>query len=242
MRILAWNLNHRSLKKKIPAALPEGILSLGPDVVILTEYVEGPSHGGFCDCLKAGGLPVQFRTPGGPDNQVLIASRTTASQGSLFPPINLSYAASNWLHVRLAEPLLEIVGVRVPLYKVAKDRHSYWDWFELAIPPLLTSASVIIGDLNCDPQSSRGRGPKSLSRLAAQGWQLADPDGHGSYASHTGKTSRLDHALLSPTLEITAAAYIQSANGFVFMKPGSCPLSDHAPVVLDICIGNGADS
>jgi endonuclease/exonuclease/phosphatase family metal-dependent hydrolase len=237
VRIVAWNLNHRTGKKAIPSAVSQAILSLVPDVVVLTEYVEGPCHADFCDALKGGGLPSQFYTASGRHNQVLFAAREAASLGPLSAPRNLSHAAPNLLHVRLAEPALEIAAVRVPWYKVAKDRHAYWDWFETALPPLLLSSAVIIGDLNCDPQGSRGRGPKSLRRLAAQGWQLADPHGLGSYISHKGKTSRLDHALVSSAVNINAAAYIQSENGYIFMEPGLSPLSDHAPLVLDVALG-----
>jgi hypothetical protein len=226
----------------ISNAIPQAILSLVPDVVVLTEYVEGPCHADFCDALKAGGLPSQFYTASGRHNQVLIAAREAASLGLLSAPRNLSHAAPNWLHVRIAEPALEIVGVRVPWYEAAEDVRAYWEWFETALPPWLYSHAVIIGDLNCDPQNPRGHGPKSLRRLVAHGWKLPTPDGPGSYSSTNGRISRLDHVLVSPAVNVTAATYIQSANGHVFMRPGSCPLSDHAPLVLDICFGNGGDS
>ena len=226
----------------IPTAVPQAILSLVADVVVLTEYVEGPRHADFCDALKVGGLPIQFHTPSGRHNQVLIAARKGASLGPLGAPRELSNAAPNWLHVRLAEPALDIVGVRVPWYDVAKDVRAYWSWFENALRPWQSSYAVIIGDLNCDPQNPRGHGPKSLRRLVAHGWKLPTPDGPGSYFSPKGRISRLDHALVSPAVNVTAATYIQSANGYAFMKPGLCPLSDHAPLVLDICFGNGGDS
>ena len=130
MRILTWNINHRAVTKAIPAALPKGILSLNPDVVVLTEYVEGSDHSKLCDSLEAGGLPVQFRSQKVEgQNQVFVASRFVATVGLLAPPNDLYPAASNWLHVRIAGPSLEIVGMRVPCYDLANQRRSYWDWF-----------------------------------------------------------------------------------------------------------------
>jgi hypothetical protein len=60
LRIIAWNINHRARRKRIPAALPAGILSLDPYVVVLTEYVEGPDHERFCEDLKACDFDIQI--------------------------------------------------------------------------------------------------------------------------------------------------------------------------------------
>lgn len=235
MRILAWNINHRTRKKAVPARIPASILSLNPDVVVMTEYVEGPDHVAFCAALAAGGLSVRFNSLGqGRHNQVLIASRSVANLGTCAPPGTLGHAASNCLRVHLVSPLLDLIGVRVPMYKSTTEIRSYWDWFGAAIEPLLASASVIIGDLNADPRRARGPASECLRRLVATGWQLPDPVGPWSYISTTGLTSRLDHALVSPDLTVTRAEYIVSANGFDFAGPGRGCLSDHTPLILDI--------
>jgi len=236
LRILTWNVNHRTRKKAIPAVLTEGILSLNPDVIVLTEYVEGPDHSNLCNSLKGGGLAVQFHSQAGRHNQVFIASRFAATVGSLAPPTDLYHAVPNWLHVRLAGPLLDIFGMRVPCYKLAIQRRSYWDWFETAVQPLFPRPAVIIGDINCDPRSLTGHGPKHLKRLATAGWHLPEPTGDASYISYKGKHSRLDHALATPAVNVRSASYIDSANGFFFMGSGRGFLSDHAPLVLDIVL------
>ena len=41
MRIVAWNINHRAREKTIPDHLAAAIASLDPDVIVLTEYVDG---------------------------------------------------------------------------------------------------------------------------------------------------------------------------------------------------------
>jgi exonuclease III len=238
LRIFTWNVNHRTCRKAISAAFPAGILSLSPDVVVLTEYVKGPDHATFCTALEAGGLAARFHTPiqPGRHNQVLIASRSMATVGTFVPPDTLSHAVSNCLHVSLAGPSLHLLGLRVPMYKSAKERCSYWDWFETAIQPLFAYPTVIIGDLNADPRRTRGPGADHLRRLAAAGWQLPDPDGPGSYTSANGQMSRLDHALVTPTVTVRTAQYIASANGYLFSGRGPAYLSDHAPLVLDVSV------
>lgn len=56
MKILTWNINHRISKKKIPREMAEALASLSPDIIVLTEYVEGPSHNQFLADLKSNGF------------------------------------------------------------------------------------------------------------------------------------------------------------------------------------------
>jgi exonuclease III len=249
LRILAWNVNHRARPKRIAKGIVSGILSFSPDVVVLTEYVEGPDHSALCSDLEAGGLAALFLTPiQGTHNQVLVASRSMSTLGTFVPPDSLPHAVSNCLHVRLTYPSLDLLGLRVPMYKSLTEKRSYWDWFETAIQPLFAYPAVIIGDLNADPRRSIGPGTDHLRRLEAAGWQLPDPAGPWSYISHQGKTSRLDHALVSPSVTVGKAEYFASVHGYVFAGPvpahlsGCAPLvfSDHAPLVLDITVLSGA--
>ena len=213
-RILAWNVNHRTQQKPMPDAYAEGILSLKPDVVVLTEYVEGPDHASFCTALRTGGLDYQCHTKfEHRHNHVLIASSTPFTIGTLVPPNRLPHAVSNWLHVRLTDPSLELVGLRVPIERPAENR-SYWDWLEPAIQRLLASPAVIIGDLNADPRLPERLGTKHLKRLEKARWQLPDPIGQWSY-----QMSRLDHALISPSVTFNKAEYIPSLDKHIFASP-----------------------
>ena len=47
MRIAAWNLNHRTKEKTIPLTALHGIDSVNADILVLTEYVDGPSRTEF---------------------------------------------------------------------------------------------------------------------------------------------------------------------------------------------------
>ena len=53
MRIIAWNLNHRIQPKVIPQGVPEVIRGLAPDIVVLTEYVDGDGRLAFKQALRA---------------------------------------------------------------------------------------------------------------------------------------------------------------------------------------------
>lgn len=242
VRIFAWNLNHRTHPKPIPPALVDGVLSLRPDVAIFTEYVSGPDHDVFGGELRTAGLILQLSTSARQGyNQVLVAARAAGSRGTLVPPDTLPHGASNCLHLSLEKPGLEVVGVRVPMYKTAKERRIYWDWFEGALQPLLRGPTIVIGDLNADPRRPGTIGPDHLRRLQATGWQIPDPDGPWSYISVKGRTSRLDHALVSPGVAVRSAAYITVANEYPFAGRGRQYLSDHAPLVLDVVLPGETD-
>jgi len=239
LRIVTWNLNHRAKRRSIPNTVARGILSLQPDVLVLTEYVEGDDHSPFCGELCAEGLTTTMTTePVRGENQVLIASRVTAkklvpgSEGAVFPPRSLGVAHLNWLHVRLNSPSVDIVGMRVPEHKKGATRGSYWKWFESEIDPLFQRASLIIGDFNCDPNSNK-TGTRALRELRQRGWQWSDPDPQGEMSYRGAKcASRIDHVLASPSVEVISARYVPSANGFDFIGPR--PLSDHSPLLVVI--------
>jgi hypothetical protein len=73
MRILTWNVNHKTRQKDIPPRAVALLLSLAPDVVVLTEYVHGASRAGFLDAMAAGGLRFSLVSERAPnENQVLI--------------------------------------------------------------------------------------------------------------------------------------------------------------------------
>ena len=56
MKLLAWNLNHRAARRQIPSWIAAAINEQAPDILVLTEYVEGPDHDFFLASLNANGL------------------------------------------------------------------------------------------------------------------------------------------------------------------------------------------
>jgi exonuclease III len=203
-------------------------------LVVLTEYVTNDYHQSVCDTFIACGLAGQLCTsPRKGHNQVFIAARTALEPGTLSPPPSLPHATSNFLHIRCDGSPLEVLGLRVPDNKSAKDKREWWDWFERTISPLLHRQTIAIGDFNIDPSRPHTIGAHHLRRLQALGWHLPTPDGDWSFISVRGCSSRIDHALVSPSIRVLNARYIINANGYAFAGPGSNYLSDHAPLVIE---------
>ncbi len=238
MRIVAWNVNHRTRRKPVPEALPTALLALGPGLVVLTEYVVGPDHDAFCRALRVGGLNARFMTCARAGyNQVLVATRYPAQAGVFSHPDPASHAASNCLHVRVLDPALDLVGLRVPMYKTPAEVRAYWAWFEEGTRRFLSAPAVLVGDLNVDPDHPPGPGSEALQRLQTLGWRIPVAAGPWSWTGSSGVTSRLDHALLSPHVTTKGAHYVDRVDGLVVA--GREGLSDHAMLVLDVEVGGG---
>jgi exonuclease III len=87
MKLLSWNLNHRATRHRIPTWVAAAISEQAPDVLVLTEYVEGPNHIAFLASLNDIGLSAfSCSTQPGRENQVLIASRYTQHRCELIAP------------------------------------------------------------------------------------------------------------------------------------------------------------
>ena len=131
MRLVTWNLNHKTRAKAIPPSLIDAVASLEPDLIALTEYVHGDSRRPFLAQLADRGLPywhVSRVTPPG-ENHVLIASRTPIELGPIEAPAIAPSVPSNALHVILPGEGTEILGLRVPDYsKQRRLKRACWNW------------------------------------------------------------------------------------------------------------------
>jgi endonuclease/exonuclease/phosphatase family metal-dependent hydrolase len=233
MRIVAWNLAHQTRERPTPPGLLWAVEKLHPDILTLNEYVHGKSRAAFLKGLKdLGLLHVAVSQRVDQNNQILIASRYPVRVGDLPPPgMGDGISESNFLHVSLARPHIEIVGVRVPAYRTRADLHSYWTKFAALVLSASNRHLAFIGDLNADPTSKRHVGTAYLERLCRAGWNLPSPQGDWSFASG----SRLDHLLASPSLGCSAAQYVRAIDGVpLASKPIGDAVSDHAPLVVDL--------
>lgn len=236
MRIVAWNINHRAREKTIPDHLVAAIASLDPDVIVLTEYVDGstraPFHAslaehGFCHLLMSG--------PRRRENQVLIAARTAFEPGPIFAPEIAPSVPSNALHVRLPQEGLEILGIRVPDYsKALKTKRACWDWILQMASEVRDRPFVMIGDFNTDANFPRSQCGEHFARLVDSGWQLASPPDGASFWSLSGHAVRIDHAFVSRHLVVESAAYVTRAGQYVFVGKEPGALSDHAVLSIDV--------
>jgi exonuclease III len=235
LHLAAWNLNHRTGRKAIPPAVIHAIAALDIDVLVLTEFVDGEHHARFKDALKDIGfesLAVSLKAPR--QNQVLIAARSPlADHGGLPLPGHTEAATTNWLHRRLPELKLEVVGFRAPMYLDADDRAGYWRQVEDIARAARDRPVIFLGDFRCDPHTQLRLGDALFPRLTADGYTLAQPKGDWSY--HAGKDAqagtRVDHALASPALRLTDARYLYKAGRHSLAGPANGhgdALSDHA--------------
>ncbi len=220
MRLLTWNLNHRARPRAFRSGVSDTIQGLAPDVAVLTEYVEGPSHAQFLAHLTDIGLAhSRLTAPRRGENQLLIASRTRLDVGKIKPPNLDASVPSNVMHVRL--PGLDILGLRIPDYSPQPAlRRECWSWIGSVAAGMQRTPSVIIGDFNTDPAYPRAKCGDRIPALVASGWTWAEAIGW-SYTAPNGAARRLDHAFVSPHFRVTGAEYVRSA------------FSDHAALVVD---------
>jgi len=236
MKIVAWNINHRVREKVIPSQLTEAIASLGPDVIVLTEYVHGPSRDGFLASMANHGfcnwLVSECRTR---QNHVLIAARTALERGSIRAPEIAPSVPSNALHVRLPQEGLEILGIRVPDYsKDPKTKRACWNWIIDTAASVKDRPFVIIGEFNTDPKYPANRCGDYIRRLVDDGWQLAAPAEGSSFWTLNGDAVRIEHAFVSEHFIVERATYVTKFDRHVFASKEPGALSDHAALSIDI--------
>jgi endonuclease/exonuclease/phosphatase family metal-dependent hydrolase len=236
MRIVGWNVNHRILEKAIPDQMTEAIVSLGPDVVVLTEYVHGASREAFLGRLADHGFCHWFVSDRRPrENQVLIAASSLLEPGPIRAPEIAPSVPSNALHVRLPDHGLEILGIRVPDYsKVPKTKRACWDWILETARSVSNRPFVMIGDFNTDANYPRSRCGDRIKKLIDDGWQHAAPPEGSSYWNLNGHPVRIDHAFVSRHFTVTNAAYVTNLGGYIYAGRDPGALSDHAALAIDI--------
>lgn len=222
---------------RIPVGVLEVIQAVRPDVLVLTEYVHGSSRTDFL----AGLVDLGYRAPAiskkAPrENQVLIASLESMTDGNLPVPTYTTAASTNFLHQRLPASGLDVIGLRAPYYDKPEERDAYWAQVEQSMVAARPLNAVFVGDLNW-PRSDTytGRG-LSMQRIMAQGFTVPEPEGSWSYMSPNGKRwSLIDHAVLSPTVKCISSRFIYREAGHTLAGPlAERPLSDHAMLWVEV--------
>ena len=236
MKIAAWNLNHRTIKKPIPETAIDVIRSLAADVLVLTEYVDGDDRIAFKQALRDMGLRyVSVSEKRLKHNQVLVASRFQHHEGGLTHPTE-SHAATNFHPITIPEFNLVIVGIRAPAYKTSAGVKAYWDELTVILGSRSDKKLILVGDVNGDPDAPRSVGGKYMRALRKQGWSIPSPTGEWSFISSDGlRKSRVDHLLASPSLSVSPAVYEAIVNGIATAGlKGAKPISDHAILCCEI--------
>jgi endonuclease/exonuclease/phosphatase (EEP) superfamily protein YafD len=238
MKLLAWNLNHRAARRRIPSWIATAIDEQAPDVLVLTEYVEGPDHDFFLATLNANGLCTFSCTtqPGG-ENQLLIASRDAQRRYELVAPDIHPSVPSNILEVSLASPGATVLGFRMPAFE-AKDRalkRLTWNWLLGEADRLRAGSALIVGDFNTAPGDSEARCGDCLEKLIQGGWQHVRPaSGYSWRHPQSGTERQIDHIFLSASLVPRRVEYLW---GFERLAPegtsGKAGCPDHAMLVCE---------
>lgn len=225
MRLLALNLNHRTLPAPINPSLIEAIGAQNPDVLIFNEYVDigvarelkgmldaaGYMHQAVSDC-------VEYRR-GRWHNQVLIASRESIDNPSTPKDGPDSMCATNTLSATTFG--FRLTGIRVPAYTTAREWYSYWEWANQSL-----EGDIAIGDFNADPGRPR-KWDGVLATLELSGrWTRPDIDGDWSYQGRNGSSSRVDHVLTRNDVKVLSARYVP--------EPFVPAFTDHAALVVDV--------
>jgi len=233
-RLVTWNVNHRMREKAIPAHMSAALLSLEPDVIVLTEFVPAESRQRFYDELAAGGLSYRLCSAAVErHNHVLIISKTPLEAGDIFAPQIAPAVPSNALHVRLSADNFEILGIRIPDFSKAPAlRRACWDWILQMASAVKERPFIILGDFNTDARYPKARCGDRLAALVEQGWQHCVPAVGASYWALQGGDFRIDHAFASNHFEVLNAAYVKDGNGFRFA--GTQAMSDHAALVVEV--------
>lgn len=237
MKLIAWNVGHQTRERPIKEGFADAIQRLAPDLLVLNEYVHGDSRTRLLEDLKFTGLEhVLVSERHGEHNQVLIACRYPLVRGSLRGPKSCNGAAeSNFLHVRIPETGIEVVGMRVPAYRGA-DLHTYWRQLLTIVRSSQARCIVFIGDLNTDPESARRPTARYLHQLRKEGWTIPAPSGAWSYV----KGTRIDHAVASRFVRVLSAQYITTVGELTLASEDSAVcLSDHAALVVQVVQSGG---
>jgi hypothetical protein len=241
MRLLSWNVNHRASRRRVPPWVAPAIAEETPDVVVLTEYVEGNDHDAFVSSLAAIGLACVSVSPQpGRENQVLIATRDVHRRLSLEIPEIHPAVPSNALAIEFRDDGPRILGFRMPAFfrRDADRMRATWEWLLKVAETLSCAPTVITGDFNTAPGDPANRCGDCLEKLPRRGWRHARPASGCSWQHPaSGRGREIDHLFLSG-LSCTRVEY--SWDFQRMSEDAGLPrvgLPDHAMLVADISPG-----
>jgi hypothetical protein len=244
VRLIAWNVNHRQSDGPFPEWVDVAITTQHPDVVVLTEYVEGPSHARLVSALDDEGLyAVEVSSRENEHNQVLIAAREPLRRGGLLrpePPIE--YVPSNVLHVVLERSNVDVIGFRLPSFSKPEHRgfkRATWNWLLREAAKLRNQAAIIAGDFNTAPGDSVSYCGDCLEELSRSGWDLIAPSSGHSWRGPSRLDRKIDHVFVTPPLGGTSRYVWDYQSLAQEAASGKVGIPDHAMLVAELEPVNG---
>ena len=235
MRLVTWNLGHRTDGNRRPDKVIQALIALEPDIVILAQRLPAAACRPLLDALAGIGLKLHLAPKAGQRNRrVLIASRLDLVPGVLETDADGDHPPPNVLHAYAPNGTLDVLGLRMPdCGDRPTSRQACWDWLLQAAATLKQRRAVLIGDFEFDANHERAGGMEHLRRLTNEGWRHAAPADGAAYWTTAGQATRLDHALLSPSIQPIDVRYALEAAGFRLAGTKDS-LSDQPALVVDL--------
>ena len=214
----------------------DGILSLNPDVVVLTEFVPGKSRDQFIkDLVNAGLVHIRISNFVPKQNSVFVASKYLLNTGEVKPPCFAPSIQSNFIHLELPTEGIHLIAIRIPDYsKFPRIKREYWDWIIEMAGEFRDINCVMCGDFNTSPEYTKAKCGDRIKMLADLGWNKASPEKGYSYWNPRGYGVQIDHAFINGSLVVEKSEYVTEKNGFCFVGKNSKALSDHAILDFEI--------
>ena len=244
IRVVSWNVGHRITRKAIPPEMGEALVNLDADVVFLNEFVDGaPDRDRLREQFRAAGYK-HFAISKAPPrhNQIFAASRFPIEVGDIEAPTEPdSHAETNFLHIRLPNSDIELIGLRAPAYKTGAERRSYWSDLTAILRNHQDRELVVTGDLNLDPFKRASDSCDSVEFPDAEMYCAARPAGPWSFVSlhDASRNSRIDHVLHSQTVTVSDVRYHYQSGGVDLAGPNSPHKGDHAVLMFTAELAEG---
>ena len=229
MRIVTWNVRHGGGTRA--QAFAETLISLGPDVAIITEFRNGSTGEKIKKVLEQNGL-VHFCHASTPArlNSVLLSSRIECSEREL---ASLGDEGHRCAWAQIGE--LNVLGFYFPQNRA---KEAVFDAICRIDARILSEQSLLIGDFNTgrhflDENARTFYCAEYFDKLEDLGWtdtwRSRNPTTKEfSWFSAAGNGFRIDHAFASPGLDarILGVRYDHSVR--------ESGLSDHSALIVDL--------
>jgi len=225
--VLSWNIRQGGGSRTL--GILRKIVTLKPEVVILSEYRNNKHGGSIRNTLLDIGYRYQIVTHAEADtNSVIILSKLPCS-GTVYHLRKMDYDANL---VKASFGFIDVIGVYLP----HKKKHKL---FDILIEEAMTETPLIIaGDYNTGKNGIDQKGNSfwytdDLRNLEKEGMIDAFRHIHGdakeySWYSHQGNGYRYDHTYISQEVLpiVKSCHYLHD-----WREEG---LSDHSPMVVEI--------
>ena len=230
LRLLTWNI--RAGGGSRIAAIAAALEPHDADVLVLTEYRDGPSvYALHTELERLGYKWLTRRLPPRGRNGVLIASRRRMNEIG-----HLSFAVDEpWRMHEVLIGRIRLIGVYMPNLRA---KIPYWEALIRLLSQRVAESVLAIGDFNtCRPFLDEAGATDTTARFMDEVqtagfrdlWRDRNPDERDfSWYSTRGNGFRIDHAFLSPRL-------VNRTEGIRYEHQARiASISDHSMQVVDL--------